>query len=107
MKKERRHALRASSTILEPDNPLMSLAIGAMKRYHEAQAAKLADSEIKRLRLDAKSLFQAVSDFQQRVGGAVKKAPLTLFPTRRRKLMDFMKLGRFPCASVEAPAIAT
>lgn len=49
----------------------MSLAIGAMKRYHEAQAAKLADSEIKRLRLDAKSLFQAVSDFQQRVGGGL------------------------------------
>jgi len=52
----------------------MSLAIGAMKRYHEAQAAKLADSEIKRLRLDAKSLFQAVSDFQQRVRGGCEES---------------------------------
>ncbi|MGO3984233.1 hypothetical protein ABI582_07565 [Pseudomonas sp. SAS7] len=54
-------------TILEPDNPLMTQALDAMKRYYEAQAAKASEVELERLRLEAESLFQAVSEFQPRV----------------------------------------
>lgn len=54
-------------SILEPGNPLMTQALDAMKRYHEAQAAKASEVELERLRLEADSLFQAVSEFRQRV----------------------------------------
>lgn len=56
-------------SILEPGTPLMTQALDAMKRYHEAQAAKVSEVELERLRLEAESLFQAVSEFQQRVMG--------------------------------------
>lgn len=56
-------------SILEPDNPLVNQAMDAFRRYHEAQAAKLSDAEVERLRIAAESLFQAVSEFQQRVMG--------------------------------------
>ncbi|WP_170929265.1 hypothetical protein [Pseudomonas sp. B8(2017)] len=56
-------------SILEPGNPLMTQALDAMKRYYEAQAAKASEVELERLRLEAESLFQAVSEFQQRVMG--------------------------------------
>ncbi|PJI72017.1 hypothetical protein CSW00_20035 [Pseudomonas asiatica] len=53
----------------EPGNPLMTQALDAMKRYYEALAAKASAAEIESLRLEAESLFQAVSEFQQRVMG--------------------------------------
>ena len=56
-------------TILQPGNPLMSQAIDALKRYHEAQAAGKSAEEIERLRLEAEGLFQAVSEFQFRMLG--------------------------------------
>lgn len=56
-------------SILEPGNPVMTQALDAMKRYYEAQAAKASEVELERLRLEAESLFQAVSEFQQRVMG--------------------------------------
>ncbi|XBT46346.1 hypothetical protein ABNP32_12690 [Pseudomonas viridiflava] len=56
-------------SILEPGNPLMTQALDTMKRYYEAQAAKASEVELERLRLEAESLFQAVSEFQQRVMG--------------------------------------
>lgn len=55
--------------ILEPDNPLMTQAIDALKRYHEAQAAGLPGVEVERLRLEAEGMFQAVSEFQFRMLG--------------------------------------
>lgn len=55
--------------ILEPENPLMIQALDALKRYHEAQAAGLSETEIDRLRMEAERLFQAVSEFQQRILG--------------------------------------
>lgn len=55
--------------ILEPDNPLMTQAINALKRYHEAQAAGQPVEEVERLRLEAEALFQAVSEFQFRMLG--------------------------------------
>ncbi|WHH49671.1 hypothetical protein QFA96_16430 [Pseudomonas sp. Ap32] len=56
-------------SILEPGNPLMTQALDAMKRYYETQAAKASEVALERLRLEAESLFQAVSEFQQRVMG--------------------------------------
>lgn len=49
--------------ILEPGNPLMTQALDAMKRYYEAQQAKLPDDEIERIRLEAEALFRAVNEF--------------------------------------------
>ncbi|MGY4526836.1 hypothetical protein [Pseudomonas sp. TE21394] len=47
----------------------MTQALDAMKRYYEAQQAKLPDDEIERIRLEAEALFRAVNEFQQRVLG--------------------------------------
>lgn len=55
--------------ILEPGNPLMTQALDAIKRYYEAQQAKLPDDEIERIRLEAEALFRAVNEFQQRMLG--------------------------------------
>ncbi|MFG0533755.1 hypothetical protein ACF8FB_26070 [Pseudomonas sp. yb_2] len=35
--------------ILEPGNPLMTQALDAMKRYYEAQQAKLPDEDVERM----------------------------------------------------------
>lgn len=48
--------------ILEPGNPLMTSAVDALKLYHEAMVAKLPDEEIERLRLEAESLWKAMSE---------------------------------------------
>ncbi|RII76788.1 hypothetical protein [Pseudomonas monteilii] len=55
--------------ILEPDNQLMTQAINALKRYHEAQAAGMPGADVERLRLEAEGMFQAVSEFQFRMLG--------------------------------------
>lgn len=57
--------------IVEPGNPLMTQALDAMKRYYEAQQAKLPDDEIERIRLEAEALFRAV-----RISTADARAPL-------------------------------
>jgi len=57
--------------MVEAGEPLIQQAIGAMRRYHEAQDYGAPADEIERLRLLAESLFQAVSDYQLR---AVAKA---------------------------------
>ena len=56
-------------SISESGNLLMTQALDVMKRYYEAQAAKASEVELERLRLEAESLFQAVSEFQRRVMG--------------------------------------
>ena len=66
---ELRRVSKHMFSILEPGNPLMTQALDAMKRYYEVQAAKASEVELERLRLEAESLFQAVSEFQQRVMG--------------------------------------
>ncbi len=55
--------------ILEPDNPLMTQALDALKRYHEMQAAGQSAEDVERLRLEAEGLFEAVSEFQFRMLG--------------------------------------
>ncbi|MBV4540110.1 hypothetical protein [Pseudomonas vlassakiae] len=56
-------------SILKPGNPLMTSAVEALKLYHEAMTAKLPDEEIERLRLEAESLWKAMSEYQLRVMG--------------------------------------
>ncbi|MNF15686.1 hypothetical protein D3C80_2184070 [compost metagenome] len=47
----------------------MQSAINALKRYHEAIDAAAPEEEVERLRNEAESLFQAVSDYLLRVTG--------------------------------------
>lgn len=49
--------------------PLMQQAMDAMRRYHEARDSLTAAEEVERLRLEAESLMQAVSEYQQAVLG--------------------------------------
>lgn len=49
----------------------LTQALHALKRYHKAQAAGQSAEEVERLRLEAEDLFQAVSEFQLRMPGAV------------------------------------
>ncbi|MEC6743296.1 hypothetical protein [Pseudomonas qingdaonensis] len=52
--------------------PLMQRAMDAMRRYHEARDSLTAAEEVDRLRLEAESLMQAVSEYQQSVLGCPK-----------------------------------
>ncbi|WP_412547292.1 hypothetical protein [Pseudomonas qingdaonensis] len=47
----------------------MKQAINAMKRYHEAKGLGGPAEEVARLRLEAESLTQVVSEYQQRALG--------------------------------------
>ena len=47
----------------------MQSAIDALKRYHEAIDAAAPEGEVQRLKNEAESLFQAVSDYLLRVTG--------------------------------------
>lgn len=49
--------------------PLMQQAMDAMRRYHEARDSLTAAEEVDRLRVEAESLMQAVSEYQQVVLG--------------------------------------
>jgi len=44
--------------------PLMQQAMEAMRRYHEARDSLTDAEEVERLRLEAESLMQAVSEYQ-------------------------------------------
>jgi len=60
---------RELSVMILPDDPLMLEAVGAMRRYHEAQASGCAEIEVERLRVLAEFLFQAIADHNLRVLG--------------------------------------
>ncbi|MBS7432466.1 hypothetical protein KHW15_10285 [Pseudomonas syringae] len=45
-------------------DPLMTQAIDAMKRYHQAQEAGLPEAEVERLRLEAEHLFTTIGEYQ-------------------------------------------
>jgi hypothetical protein len=55
---------------IKEGEPLMTRAVDALRRYHEAQGAQSAD-EVERLRFEAEALFTAVNEYQrQALGGA-------------------------------------
>ena len=51
---------------LNPDHPMYTDAVEAMKQYHEAQASGHPAEEIERLRLIAEAQFQALNEYQLR-----------------------------------------
>ena len=58
--------------MVEAGEPLIQQAVDAMRQYHEAEAAGQPAEEVERLRQQAESLFQAVSDYQLRVMARVR-----------------------------------
>ncbi|MDF9893497.1 hypothetical protein [Pseudomonas sp. R32] len=56
--------------VIEAGEPLIRQAIDALRRYHAAQDAGEPAAEIERLRFEAESLYQAVTEYQLRsLGG--------------------------------------
>ncbi|MNP52914.1 hypothetical protein D3C76_1473390 [compost metagenome] len=59
--------------IIEAGEPLIQQAIDAQRRYHAAQDAGQPAKEVERLRLEAESLYQAVTEYQLRsLGGPAR-----------------------------------
>lgn len=57
------------SDMILPDGPVMLEAVGAMRRYQEAQSSGCSEIEVERLRVLAEFLFQAIADHNLRVLG--------------------------------------
>nr|WP_302184012.1 hypothetical protein [Pseudomonas donghuensis] len=56
--------------VIEAGEPLIQQAIDAQRRYHAAQDAGQPAKEVERLRQEAESLYQAVTEYQLRsLGG--------------------------------------
>ncbi|QPG62039.1 hypothetical protein HFV04_021285 [Pseudomonas sp. BIGb0427] len=59
--------------IIEAGEPLIQQAIDAQRRYQAAVDAGQPGEEIERLRLEAESLYQAVTEYQLRsLGGPAR-----------------------------------
>jgi hypothetical protein len=59
--------------VVEAGEPLIQQAINAQRRYHAAQDAGQPAQEVERLRLEAESLYQAVTEYQLRsLGGPTR-----------------------------------
>lgn len=55
--------------MIEAGEPLIRQAIPAQQRYHAAQKSDQPAKEVERLRREAESLYQTVSEFQLRLLG--------------------------------------
>lgn len=55
--------------LIEAGEPLVQQAVEALRRYHDAQSADAPAQEVEHLRCEAKSLFQAVTEYQLRALG--------------------------------------
>ncbi|MFK0088737.1 hypothetical protein ACIQUS_15745 [Pseudomonas sp. NPDC090755] len=63
--------MKTLAGIIEAGEPLIKQAIDAMRRYHEAQDCNEPPEVVERLRLEAESLYQAVTEYQLRsLGGS-------------------------------------
>ncbi|MFJ2548512.1 hypothetical protein ACIOVF_18855 [Pseudomonas sp. NPDC087612] len=59
--------------VIEAGEPLIQQAIDAQRRYQAAQDADEPAAEIERLRLEAESLYHAVTEYQLRsLGGPAR-----------------------------------
>lgn len=56
---------------MKAGEPLMELAVQALRRYHEAQETQPAE-EVEKLRLEAEALFTTVSEYQRQALGGPK-----------------------------------
>nr|WP_302184250.1 hypothetical protein [Pseudomonas donghuensis] len=55
--------------VIEAGEPLIQQAIDGLRRYYAAQDAGQPAKEVERLRLEADSLYQAVTEYQLRALG--------------------------------------
>ncbi|WP_010226162.1 hypothetical protein [Pseudomonas donghuensis] len=55
--------------VIEAGEPLIRQAIDALRRYYAAQDAGQPEEVVERLRLEAESLYQAVTEYQLRSFG--------------------------------------
>ncbi|WP_460420851.1 hypothetical protein [Pseudomonas sp. ZL2] len=55
--------------LVEAGEPLIQQAIDALRRYHAAQDSGQPEEDVERLRLEAESLYQAVTEYQLRALG--------------------------------------
>lgn len=62
--------MKSLMELIKAGEPLVQQAVDALRRYHEAQVADGPAKEVERLRLEAESLYQVVTDYQLRVLGA-------------------------------------
>lgn len=62
---------RTIAGLVEAGLPLIEQAIDAQRRYREAQDSGSPPKEVERLRLEAASLYQAVTDYQLRASGGL------------------------------------
>ncbi|KJK14905.1 hypothetical protein [Pseudomonas sp. 2(2015)] len=59
--------------VIEAGEPLIRCAIDAQRRYYAAQDAGQREKDVERLRLEAESLYQAVTEYQLRsLGGPAR-----------------------------------
>ncbi|MDF9893490.1 UNVERIFIED_ORG: hypothetical protein OKW25_002637 [Pseudomonas vranovensis] len=59
--------------VIEAGEPLIQQVIDALRRYHAAQDAGQPAKEVERLRLEAESLYQTVTEYQLRsLGGPAR-----------------------------------
>ncbi|AIL61188.1 hypothetical protein [Pseudomonas alkylphenolica] len=59
--------------VIEAGEPLIQQAINAQRRYHAAQDTGQPAKEVERLRVEAESLYQAVTEYQLRsLGGPAR-----------------------------------
>ncbi|QHF28050.1 hypothetical protein [Pseudomonas sp. R32] len=63
---ERQSVKRTLAGVIEAGEPLIQQAIDALRRYPEALDAGQPAKEVERLRLEAESLYQAVTEYQLR-----------------------------------------
>lgn len=62
--------MKTLAGIIEAGESLIQQAIDAHRRYREALDAGMPSNEVERLRLEAESLYQAVTEYQLRsLGG--------------------------------------
>lgn len=51
--------------LIEACDPLVQQAVEALRQYHDAQSTGAPAKDVERLRCEAESLFQAVSEYQR------------------------------------------
>jgi len=56
---------------IKAGEPLMELAVQALRRYHEAQETQSV-KDVEKLRLEAEALFAAVHEYQRQALGGPK-----------------------------------
>nr|WP_092484696.1 hypothetical protein [Pseudomonas sp. NFACC42-2] len=62
--------MKGLTELTDAEHLIVQQAVDALRQFHEAQAANLPEAEVNRLRLQAESLFQAITDYRLHYLGA-------------------------------------